>query len=288
MSLAIHLLLLALVLFDLALRAWRLQVLLTPLGHPLGFRPAFWTNLVGESAAVATPMRVGVQPARIAALAWEGAPLIVATVAVAVEALLLYIMVILVGAGLGIAFAPQWLPSMREQLPTIENLEVWLAVLAIASVVAFWGARRIARRLAGRGLGFGNVMRAVRGLPFRVIASVLALSVGDVLARVALLPVIVATANPDLAVGPVSLGSFAMLYGQVVTPTPAGAGAVELMFLGGGAGELGEAAGRLLFWWRVYSVGLAAAAGGVVALTRYGPALARAVAGFRARRRSSA
>ena len=288
MSLPIHLILLALVVFDLVLRTWRLQVLLPPLGHPLGFRPTFWTNLVGETAAVATPMRVGVQPARLAALAWEGVPLLVATVAVAVEAVLLYVVVIAVGAVLGFAFAPQWLPSMREQLPDIEHVEIWLAVLAVASVVAFWGARRLARRLAGRGLGLRQVLAAVRGLPFRVIGSVVLLSIGDVLIRVALLPVIVATVNPDLAVGPVSLGSFAMLYGQVITPTPAGAGAVELMFLGGGAGVLGESAGRLLFWWRVYSVGLAAAAGAVVALTRYAPALARAFARFRSRRRSSA
>ena len=286
MSPALHLLLLALVGFDLALRAWRLQLLLPPLGHPLGFRPVFWTNLVGETAAVATPMRVGVQPARIAALAREGTPLLVATVAVAVEAVLLYVVVIVIGVALGVAFAPRWLPSMRAELPNVEHLELWLAVLAVASVAAFWAARRLARRLVRRGIGLRKVLGAVRALPVRVIAGVIVLSIGNVLARVALLPIIVATANPDLAVGPVSLGSFAMLYGQVVTPTPAGAGAVELMFLGGGAGDLGASAGRLLFWWRVYSVGLAAAAGALVALTRYAPALARALSRLRSRRRA--
>jgi uncharacterized membrane protein YbhN (UPF0104 family) len=280
-SLATHLVLLALVLVDLVFRAWRLRVLLPPLGHPLRFWPAFLVNVVGETAAVATPMRAGVQPARIGALACEGAPLLIATVAIAVEAVLLYIVVIAIGIGLGIAFAPDWLPSLREQLPSIEKIELWLVVLAIASAVAVWAGRRLAGRLRGRGVGITRIAHAVRGLPPRVALAVMGLSVLDVLARVALLPVIVATVNPSLDVGPVSLGSFAMLYGQVVTPTPAGAGAVELMFLGGGAGELGSAAGRLLFWWRVYSVGLAAGAGAVLALTRYGPALARALSRLR-------
>lgn len=288
MTLAIHLVLLALVLLDLVLRAWRLQLLLPPLGQPLRFWPAFFTNVVGETAAVATPMRGGVQPARIAALVWEGAPFLVATVAVAVEALLLYTVVIAIGAVLGFMFAPEWLPSLREQLPSIENIELWLVLLAVASALAFWGARRFASRFQGRGLGLKKVLGAVRAMPLRVVAGVLLLSVGDVLARVALLPIIVATVIPSPEYGPLSFGSYAMLYGQVVTPTPAGAGAVELMFLGGGAGELGASAGRLLFWWRFYSVGLPAAVGAALALTRYGPALARALRRFRARRRSPA
>lgn len=43
-------------------------------------------------------------------------------------------------------------------------------------------------------------------------------------------------------------GSFLLVYGQLVLPTPAGVGVVELGFLGGAAGELGGGIGLLLAW----------------------------------------
>ncbi len=51
------------------------------------------------------------------------------------------------------------------------------------------------------------------------------------------------------------VGSFALLYSQLLLPTPSGAGAVELGFLGGAAGDLGDRAGWLLLAWRFYTNG---------------------------------
>jgi uncharacterized membrane protein YbhN (UPF0104 family) len=52
-----------------------------------------------------------------------------------------------------------------------------------------------------------------------------------------------------------AFGSFVLLYSQLVLPTPAGAGAVDLGFLSGMAGDLGAGNAALLIAWRFYTVG---------------------------------
>jgi uncharacterized membrane protein YbhN (UPF0104 family) len=109
-----------------------------------------------------------------------------------------------------------------------------------------------------------------------LIASV-PLSFVNVAARVAILPVLALTLPHPPAIGPLALGSFALLYSQLVLPTPSGAGAVELGFLGGAAGNLGSGSGWLLLAWRWYSNGVGVVLGVVLAAQRYGwPALRRA------------
>jgi uncharacterized membrane protein YbhN (UPF0104 family) len=74
------------------------------------------------------------------------------------------------------------------------------------------------------------------------------------------------------------LGSFALLYSQLVLPTPSGAGAVELGFLGGAAGDLGDGEGWLLLAWRFYSNGVGVLLGVWLAVQIYGwPALRKLV-----------
>ena len=74
--------------------------------------------------------------------------------------------------------------------------------------------------------------------------------------RVAILPVLALTLPIPPAMGPLAVGSFALLYSQLVLPTPSGAGAVELGFLGGAAGDLGSGEGWLLLAWRFYTNGV--------------------------------
>ena len=75
-----------------------------------------------------------------------------------------------------------------------------------------------------------------------------------------------------------TLGSFALLYSQLVLPTPSGAGAVELGFLGGAAGDLGDSQGWLLLAWRLYTNGIGVVLGVWLAAKIYGwPALRRLV-----------
>jgi uncharacterized membrane protein YbhN (UPF0104 family) len=65
-------------------------------------------------------------------------------------------------------------------------------------------------------------------------------------------------------------GSFALLYSQMVLPTPSGAGVVELGYLGGGAGALVEGQGWILVAWRFYTNGIGVVLGVWLAVSIYG------------------
>jgi uncharacterized membrane protein YbhN (UPF0104 family) len=94
-----------------------------------------------------------------------------------------------------------------------------------------------------------------------------ALTTLSMAARTAILPVL-AAGLPGLDPRAVILGSFALLYGQLALPTPAGAGAVELGFVGGFAESMSpRALAALLLGWRLYTLILGAALGGVLAAT---------------------
>jgi hypothetical protein len=90
------------------------------------------------------------------------------------------------------------------------------------------------------------------------------LSLINMVTRTALLPALILTRPdaPDAAV--VWYGSFLLIYGQLVLPTPAGAGAVEMGFLSGAVGTLDGDVGLLLAW-RWWANGLSVLLGLIVA-----------------------
>jgi hypothetical protein len=93
---------------------------------------------------------------------------------------------------------------------------------------------------------------------------------------VAVLPVLALTLTSPPAMGPMAVGSFALLYSQMILPTPSGAGPVELGFLGGAAGDLGSEQAWLLVAWRFYTSGVGVLLGVLIAARIYGwPALRR-------------
>jgi uncharacterized membrane protein YbhN (UPF0104 family) len=108
----------------------------------------------------------------------------------------------------------------------------------------------------------------------------LPLSVIAMATRIAILPVLALTLSSPPAAGPLIFGSFALLYSQMVLPTPSGAGVVELGFLGGAAGELGAGEGWILLAWRFYTNGIGVLLGVWFAASIYGwPVLRRLVRG---------
>ena len=66
------------------------------------------------------------------------------------------------------------------------------------------------------------------------------------------------------------LGSFALLYSQLILPTPSGVGAVELGFMGGAAGNMGDEQGRILLIWRVYTTGIGVVIGLLIGIRLFG------------------
>jgi len=109
------------------------------------------------------------------------------------------------------------------------------------------------------------------------------MTVVNLVTRTAILPVL-AMALPDPpAFGPMMLGSFALLYSQLVLPTPAGVGGVEFGFLAGAAGSFSQHEGLLLLLWRFFTVGFGVLVGGIFLVRLYGwPAARRLLSGHAA------
>jgi uncharacterized membrane protein YbhN (UPF0104 family) len=271
-----HLLCLALVAADLLARAWRIQWIVQGLGHRMSLRDSFVLNAFGDAACALTPLRIGGEPARLAGMLRSRVPATAAFVAISLEVLAAW-PVILVAAGWLIwRYAPAWwLVAGPRLTAAAETAWPWVVAVAILSVLAWRAARRVtspaARQLRR------PIRRALvywRRMPRWPLVASIPLSFINLATRVAILPVLALTLPSPPALGPLVVGSFALLYSQLVLPTPSGAGAVELGFLGGAAGDLGSGEGWLLLAWRIYTNGIGVLLGVVLAVRIYGwPAL---------------
>jgi uncharacterized membrane protein YbhN (UPF0104 family) len=132
-----------------------------------------------------------------------------------------------------------------------------------------------------------NTRRAwayARRMPAWPLLASVPLTLMGLAARVAILPVLALTLPFPPPMGPLTFGSFALLYAQILVPTPSGAGVIDLGFVGGAVGDLGEHHRRLLLIWRVYTTAAVVAIGIVVALRVYGAAAIMALARRRAKK----
>lgn len=275
-----HLSCLGLVTVDLIARAWRIQWIVRGLGYPISFRDAFTLNAFGDAACALTPLRIGGEPARLAGMLRSRVPATAAFVAISLEVLVAWPVVVAFAVWLGWRHASTWWAMAAPELAKAVHT-AWpvVLVLAVVSVAAIRYVRRVAppakhqvRRPIRR------VMVYWRRMPRWPLLASLPMSFANVVTRVAILPVLTLTLPHPPDFGLVALGSFALLYSQLVLPTPSGAGAVELGFLGGAAGDLGRGQGWLLVVWRFYSNGVGVLIGAALALRLYGwPALRRAI-----------
>jgi hypothetical protein len=178
---------------------------------------------------------------------------------------------------LGVAFADTAAAGVARLValatgPTARVLIAAVLALALVSAaLALWYRRRHPLPLPGgsasRAASLAATWRHARGLGGRTVMLAAALTTLSMAARTAILPVL-AAGLPGLDPRAVILGSFALLYGQLALPTPAGAGAVELGFVGGFAESMSpRALAALLLGWRLYTLILGAALGGVLAAT---------------------
>jgi uncharacterized membrane protein YbhN (UPF0104 family) len=273
-----HLLCLALVLADLVARAWRIQWILRGLDYPVRFSDAFVLNAFGDAACALTPLRLGGEPARLAGMLRSRVPATAAFVGISLEVLAAWPVIIVASGWLLWRYAPEWWDMAGPRLSSAaEHAWPWVLLVAILSLAAWRYARGIAspamrhvRRPVRRALVYW------RRMPMWPLVASIPMSIVNLGARVAILPVLASTLPEAPPLGPMLLGSFALLYSQLVLPTPSGAGAVELGFLGGAAGDLGDRSGWLLLAWRIYTNGLGVVLGVVLAAHVYGwPALRR-------------
>ena len=269
---------LGLVALDLLVRAWRIQWIVQGLGHPIGFRDSFVLNAYGDAACALTPLRIGGEPARLAGMLRSRVPATAAFVAISLEVLVAWPVLLGAGAWLVWRYAPAWWATAGPRLESgVTEAWPWAVLVAVVSVAAWWYARKVAssavrhvRRPVRRAMVYW------RKMPLWPLLASLPLSFLNLATRVAILPVLALTLPNPPEIGPLLVGSFGLLYSQLVLPTPSGAGAVELGFLGGAAGDLGPRAGWLLLAWRFYTNGVGVVLGVGLAAHAYGwPALRR-------------
>jgi uncharacterized membrane protein YbhN (UPF0104 family) len=267
-----HLVCLALVLADMIVRAWRIQWILRGLEHPIGFGDAFALNAFGDAACALTPLRIGGEPARLAGMLRSRVPATAAFVAISLEVLAAWPVIIVVAGWLVWVFAPAWWAMAGPRLTrAAQDAWPWVVLVALVSIAAWRYARGIAspamrhvRRPVRRALVYW------RRMPMWPLVASIPLTFLNLATRVAILPVLASTLPDPPALGPMLLGSFALLYSQLVLPTPSGAGAVELGFLAGAAGDLGDRSGWLLLAWRIYTNGIGVVLGIALAAHIYG------------------
>lgn len=275
-----HALCLALVVVDLLARAWRIQWIVQGLGHRMTLRDSFIVNAFGDAACALTPLRLGGEPARLAGMLRSRVPATASFVAISLEVLAAWPVIIVAAGWLAWRYAPEWWLEAGPRLgAAAASAWPWVVAVAVVSVVAWRMARRVASPAAHQ---LRRPIRRVivywRRMPAWPLVASIPMSFLNLATRVAILPVLALTLPHPPAMGPLAVGSFALLYSQLVLPTPSGAGAVELGFLGGAAGDLGGSEGWLLLVWRFYTNGIGVILGVVLASRIYGwPALRRLV-----------
>ena len=273
-----HAVCLALVALDLIARAWRIRWLLAGVDAPISFGAAFTANAFGDAACAVTPLRLGGEPARLAGMLRAGVPPAAAFVAISAEVLAAWPVIIAVALPMAWYFAPGWWAMAAPRLAgAIESGWPWVVALVALSVIAW----RIARRIASRPRGLRPLRRIQvywRRLPRGPLVASAPLTLVNVVARTGILMALALTLGDPPALGTLAFGSFALLYAQLVLPTPSGAGVVDFGFLGGAARELGGRGAALLLGWRFYSSGIGLILGVVLAVRAFGwPALRRLV-----------
>jgi uncharacterized membrane protein YbhN (UPF0104 family) len=280
--LAAHATCLGLVLLDFLVRGWRIQWVMRGLGSPLPLRGAFVVNAFGDAANALTPMRLGGEPARVAGLLHSGARLTAALVGVTLEALVSRLALIAVAAWLIWRYAPAWWVTAGPGLmASASDAWPWIVLVLIAGFL-LWRYTQRAVSPAARRLRrpMRRVLVYLRRMPRWPLVASAIVSLIPIATRIAILPVLTLTLPSPPPLGPVIFGSFALLYSQMVLPTPSGAGVVELGFLGGAAGQLGDGQGWILLAWRFYTNGLGVLLGVWLAVHIYGwPVLRKVLRG---------
>ena len=270
--LAAHSVCITLCLADYLARAWRIQLLTGGLKYRLPFRDAMVVNVIGDAACALSPLRIAGEPARLGVMFSAGVPATASFVAITYEVFAAWPVIMLSAGILLWQYAPAWWEGAAPGLvEAIREAWPWVALIG-ALTLAVWILFRRAVPSASHHLGrpLGRIRVHWRRMPWLLLLATAPLTVINLAARVAILPVLASTLPDPPPLGLMLVGSFGLLYSQLVLPTPSGAGAVELGFLGGAAGNLGSREGALLLAWRFYTTGVGLVIGVLLAAKQFG------------------
>ena len=139
---------LGLVAADLLARAWRIQWLVQGLGHRMALWDSFVLNAFGDAACALTPLRIGGEPARLAGMLRSRVPAPAAFVAISLEVLAAWPVIIVAAGWLAWRYAPEWWNEAGPRL-SAAAATAWPWVLAVAILSLLAWRRRAKGRVAG-------------------------------------------------------------------------------------------------------------------------------------------
>jgi uncharacterized membrane protein YbhN (UPF0104 family) len=274
-ALEAHLACAALVLTDLGARTLRVRTILRACRQRLSLRQLLTITLTCDAACAVTPFRLGGEPARVATMLRAGVPLRTAVVAIASETVQTWPVIALCGLVLGGLYGGGWWDSWAAGFRTLLAHARLLSVLALATMLLAAGLGLVALRLLRRARVPQTSAPRFRWprISTRQLLATVPLTIVAVAARVLVLPVLGQTLAGGPGFGETAMASFTLLHSQLLLPSPAGAGAVDLGLFAHAQG--GAPAYGLLLAWRFYTTGLGLALGALAAALTYGPTLAR-------------
>lgn len=265
----------ALVAVDMLARTLRLVLFIRGAGFRLTARQVFVMNAFGDAASVVTPMRMGGEAARAVGLLHARVPLNTTLPLLAVEVAAYTLVIGVAAVGVAAWSGPDWWAEVGVRLASsIRTLAPWLLAFAALSALAVLWARG-GRRRTGPGMQIRAGLHAIRGAIAWPLAASVPLTLASAAARIAILPVLALTLPNPPALDVLVLSSFALVYGQLLLPTPAGAGAVEIAFAADATGDLGEGLGPVFLAWRFFVTLVPVLVGFGVAIPAYGTAALR-------------
>ena len=275
-----HLLALSAVTVDLVSRAWKVQLSAASLGVDVSFGTALRTGLGGDFGAAVTPARSGAEPARFLILSEAGVPVAGTLVVLFAELFLEMISLVVVAVGLAIVFRDTG-PSMAGIVGLIGGYAVFVLGVGVFGVVLAWrnasgpppGWARAIGFNPGRWRAIQRSLRhlrtsvaAVRDARFDLLGVALVASVVHVVARLAILPVLVYSFGVEAPLSELVVWPLALFYGGVVAPVPGGGGFIEVVFQQVLGNDIPAAVfGAALIWWRFYTFYLYVILGAVAA-----------------------
>ena len=266
--------------FETLFRAVKIHWGARALGIRLSVRTCIRVILGGDFGAAITPARSGAEPARFLVLSEAGVPVAGSIIVLFTEIVLEMLSLAAVAVALG--FLLDGSGAMAGGLAGLVGgytafiIGAGVGGYALSKRNASGPPPRWARRVglhAGRWRTVQRSLRQLRGSMdslrraswWMMFLSFL-FSILHVLARLAILPIIMIGLGASIDLAPLVLWPMAILYGGAVAPAPGGGGLIEVAFRAALDGHIPVALmGAALLWWRVYTFYVLLVAGGLVA-----------------------
>ena len=264
---------------ELVSRSLKIRLSAAAIRVPLDVRTAIRVSLGGDFGGAITPARSGAEPARFVVLREFGVHAAPALVILFLELFLEMLSLGVLGGVLALVFRG----SGTEVRSLVGVVAAYAAFVMAAGAIGYTAARRwsdgpappLVARFGVSEERWLHIQRSLHALRdnvagmrnarWWVLVAALVSSIVHIVARLAILPVVVYALGSRVAPGPLMLWPMAITYTSAVAPAPAGGGLVEVAFRGALNDHIpARILGAALLWWRVYTFYLPLIGGALV------------------------